>query len=344
MKRLVLAIALLAGPTIGSIAWIPAADRASQKVGWSLLLVTIVIAAILGVLELSGRSDPNAVRSRVGYLECLLGADGRISTSKTAVAAWTLVFVAALTLLSGMVWFADLSAEAAFGSDWDSYFLLLGGPFAAAVLAKGITVGRLSNDPSAKSSTSAASATALPTAQQVPDNGATPIDIVANDAGETDLIDTQYSLFTLVAVVYFVGALVNNLVSYTHLPAGAAGTVGLPEIPSALLGLTSAAALTYVGNKAVQTSGLRVVDLTPNPVQAGAAVSVRLVNLPATASTQNTVVLLVAPGGAPTNLAPSAVTVGANPSVTFAAPAAGTYEVSIVAPGTTAGPLPLTVT
>jgi hypothetical protein len=128
------------------------------------------------------------------------------------------------------------------------------------------------------------------------------------------------------------------------LPAGQTGTVGLPTIPSALLGLTSAAALTYVGNKAVQTSGLRVVELTPTHVQAGDVVTAKLVNLPAAATTQNTLVVFVADGGAVTNLAPASVSVGPPAIVTFVAPATGTYQVSIVAPGTTAGPLPLTVT
>jgi hypothetical protein len=69
-----------------------------------------------------------------------------------------------------------------------------------------------------------------------------------NDNGDTDLVDTQYVLFTAVAVAYFVGTLVVTTVDYLH---GSRATVGLPEIPSALLELTSLSALTYVGNKTV---------------------------------------------------------------------------------------------
>jgi hypothetical protein len=69
-----------------------------------------------------------------------------------------------------------------------------------------------------------------------------------NDNGDTDLVDTQYVLFTAVAVAYFVGTLVMTTIDYLH---GSRTDVGLPEIPSALLGLTSLSALTYVGNKTV---------------------------------------------------------------------------------------------
>jgi hypothetical protein len=62
-------------------------------------------------------------------------------------------------------------------------------------------------------------------------------DLVAGDAGNTDLGDFQYVIFNLVALVYVLGTLLHN-------PAN-----GLPHIPDVLLGLTSVSAVGYVGKK-----------------------------------------------------------------------------------------------
>lgn len=181
-----------------------------------------------------------------------------------------------------------LTATAAFGGNWNSYLLLLGAPFASAVVAKGIGSARVGSDPGVKTSTAAASAAAMATAHQTTD-APSPADAVRNDAGETDLVDSQYVVFSLVAVLYFLGAYVLNLSRFVRLdpcttahPQNCAAGIALPEIPAALLGLTSLAALTYVGQKAVEHGGLRVVTVTPSPVKANGTLTITLTNLSVT--------------------------------------------------------------
>jgi len=104
---------------------------------------------------------------------------------------------------------------------------LLGFPAGAAVSAKAITVGQLAggtvtkNPPDFKKKTPA---TAIK-------------DIVANDQGDLDLGDTQYFLFTLVALAAF-------FIAFFHDPTG------LPVLSDTLVGLTSASAAAYVAKKA----------------------------------------------------------------------------------------------
>ena len=61
-------------------------------------------------------------------------------------------------------------------------------------------------------------------------------------------MDTQYTLFTLVAVAYFVGTLVVTTLDYLH---GSEPSWASPRFRPRSLGLTSLSALTYVGNKTV---------------------------------------------------------------------------------------------
>lgn len=342
MKRLVLAAVLILAPAAADLFWL-LGDGSSRTLhlGWALTVVTLFVLVVLGLLELIASRNSNEARRRVGFLEVLLGADGRPSTGKTVVGLWTLIFAASLMMLSALVWFGDLTAKDAFGGNWDAYFLLLGGPFAAAVLAKGITVRNLGVSADAKSSTDARSGTALPTAVK---GSGTPsaADLLSNDTGDGDLVDTQYFVFSLVAIFYFVGALVQHLVMYAN---SSAAFIGLPDIPSALLGLTSLASLTYVGNKAVQNQGLRAVSMDPNPVVHGDTVTVTLVNLPDTATQANTWVVIGDSTGTATPKAPHPFSQSAPKEVSFQAPATpGDYQVTIVAPDTVAGPLQLKVT
>jgi hypothetical protein len=149
-------------------------------------------------------------------------------------------------------------------------------------------------------------------------------------------------VFSLVAIFYFVGALVQHLVMCAN---SSAAFIGLPDIPSALLGLTSLASLTYVGNKAVQNQGLRAVRMKPNPVAQGATVTVTLVNLPDTATPRNTWVVIRDSQGTAAQYAPDPFSQCPPTEVCFDAPASpGDYQVTIVAPDTVAGPLKLNVT
>lgn len=249
----------LVPPALGAILFWTGHGNHKHQLGKSLLVVSVFLVVVAFFIWLAGNGNQNPQR-RIGPLQLILGADGRLSTSKTVVGLWTVILAMSLVFLSGMTWFATASPGTSFSGSWDAYFLLLGGPFAAAVASKGIVTGKIAGNvaaappiPVKKTVNAAASASVIgggtsgaPTkVSGVPH----PRDIIANDTGDTDLVDTQYVIFTLVAIVYFVGALINNMVLYAH--KASLASIGLPAIPSALLGLTSVAALTYVGKKAV---------------------------------------------------------------------------------------------
>jgi hypothetical protein len=339
LNRAALAALLLVLPTWGFLVYLFGNDHHHNHLAWSLFVVVVFLVVVLALFEWSGRSSSNPARARFGYLEITLGAAGRFSTSKSVVALWALVLAASLLLMSGLAWFTTVDGKDVFGGDWNSYFLLLGGPFASAVLAKGIVLSAINKDPAAKSSTPSQSGTAVPS-NTMTNKTPSGSDLVSNDAGDTDLVDSQYVIFSLVAVVYFVGALVSAIVRFGATPDAA--PIVLPSIPSALLGLTSLAALTYVGNKAVTAQGLRVVKMEPNPVVNGSKVTITVINLPPTATVGNTYIALHDGAGAITNTAPVTVSPMTG-EITFVAPApAGSYQISIIAPDTVAGPLSLT--
>jgi hypothetical protein len=226
-------VLFVAGPAAVAVYCATQDGKRAEHVGIAYAVAAAFALVTLLVLESTSSRAPN-VRRRIGFAQVVLGADGRLSTSKTVTGLWTMYFVLALVLLTTLTFIAPLTAKEAFGGDWNPYFLLLGGPFAAAVAAKGIVTAKVQKDPTSKTNTTGASETAG--------------DIIMNDHGDTDLVDTQYTLFTAVAIAYFVGTLVVTTIDYVH---GSRADVGLPEIPSALLGLTSLSALTYVGNKTV---------------------------------------------------------------------------------------------
>jgi hypothetical protein len=339
LNRWSLAALLLLLPAWGFVFYLFGEDHHHNHLAWSLFVVVVFLVVVLALFEWSGRTSNNAGRAKFGYLEITLGADGRFSTSKSVVALWTLMLATSLMFMSGLAWFTTVDGKDVFGGDWNSYFLLLGGPFASAVLAKGIVASAVNKDPAAKSSTPSQSGTAIASSTQ---SNVSPAgsDLVSNDAGDTDLVDSQYVIFSLVAIAYFVGALVAAVVKFGG--SADAAAVVLPSVPSALLGLTSLAALTYVGNKAVSTQGLRVVKMAPNPVPANSVVTITVVNLPSTATMGNTYISQHDSTGALIQIAPASVSATAG-EITFLAPGpAGSYQISIIAPDTVAGPLSLT--
>ena len=95
-------------------------------------------------------------RSPLGAI--LAGTDNRTSTSKTVVFAWTLAVAFGLLSLVVAVWLGDhepWDVQVARGLQ-EEYLLLLGGPYAAAVLAKYATSNQ------ADTKTAAARATQRP--------------------------------------------------------------------------------------------------------------------------------------------------------------------------------------
>ncbi len=340
LSRWFVTILFVVGPAVaGWVQW-----HHKGAVVASMITFGVFWLLILGFLEWAGRKDVNPKRSKYGFVDVIIGADGRVSTSKTVAYVWTFVFASALIILTCMVVSGRLKPDEAFhtGSNWDAYLLLLGGPFASAVIAKGIVSYQTQQDPNSKSGTSAAADTANTMSTST---GETPsaTDIVNGDSGTPSLIDTQYSIFSLIAILYFAGRFIANLDEYASGAVTAGKSVWLPQIPSALLGLTSLAALTYVGNKAVQTQGLRVVSFSPNPTPPNTRVQAALVNLPKTATQANTTILTTnAAGNTQPNGAAEVDTT--NNTVSFDSPVEpGTYSVTIAAPDTFTAPAPLVV-
>lgn len=154
-------------------------------------------------------------RKRYGIFRPLIGADRRFSTSLTQVGLWTLLITTSFGWLLIKAGLTSTSVDTLLPSArWDEYLLLLGGPFGAAVLAKGIVTYKVDRG----------------TLQKTEPAATTLTQVAANDSGGTDMVDAQYLLFNLVAQVYFVIALVQKGV--------------LPEMPSTLLAMTSLTAAT----------------------------------------------------------------------------------------------------
>jgi hypothetical protein len=201
-----------------AIAFLSLIGRRSWDRYWSLVIALGFVAVVLTVIGV-GQSRSG------GFLSLVVGKDRRLSTSKTQAGLWTVVAVFTFAFFGAQYWLKVLSIEQAgegFAAFDERYLLLVGGPFAAAVLAKLATNTKTDNQ----------------TLQKTEADGPQAKDIVADDAGNTNLIDTQYLLFNVLAVGVFAVMLVRQ-------------PDVLPSLPSTLVGLTSLAAGTYVANKAI---------------------------------------------------------------------------------------------
>jgi len=143
------------------------------------------------------------------------------------------------------------------------YLVLLGGPYAAAVLAKvtvssGVQTGRVQKPPAASTGLA---------------------DIVSNDTGSTDLYDFQYTLFNLVAILIVIFLF------------GAHPGEGFPGIPDFLAILTGGSALAYTANKAITSNAPSISDVQPPTSRVGDTDQVNGTNLlPAAAENAKPVV------------------------------------------------------
>lgn len=183
----------------------------------------------------------------------LIGVDGRVSTSKTVAAVWTLIVVAGLI---GLLYADLIGHPEALHATNDSgvvgqYALLFGGPLGAAIASKGIVIKQVNDDPAAKSTSSSTGIS----------------DLFNDDAGNTDLGDFQYVVFNLVAMIFVIG----NLLVHPSL--------GLPRLPDVLLGLTSVSAAGYVGKKALTPAAVATGTLKPDHGQLGTPVQLILKGL-----------------------------------------------------------------
>ncbi|MCJ1678964.1 hypothetical protein MTF65_16790 [Streptomyces sp. APSN-46.1] len=160
------------------------------------------------------------------------GRDGRLSTSTTVALAWTVILVwlllailaYGLTAGGGAGWFRG--EHGPLSSLTTVYLPLLGGPYVALIAAKAVVGIRVENGTMAKPAP-------RPTA-----DGRRPLrELIANDAGRTDLVDLQYVALSAVTMLYVVLFFLSDV--------GA----GLPKLPEEIWALTGAPAGAYLVNK-----------------------------------------------------------------------------------------------
>ena len=179
-----------------------------------------------------------------------LGKDGRWSTSKMQPLLWTYAVLFGLLALVVAKWLGDSAGwdEQVRNGLQDQYLVLLGGPFAAAVLAKLITTTKDENGILQKTDAG--------------EGAGRPTDLFTDDAGDTDLVDLQYSLFNLLALAFFLGTFCFNLHS------------GFPDFPDLLVGLTTVSGATYVAKKATERQRPRLKAVIPAKGKVGENVEV----------------------------------------------------------------------
>jgi hypothetical protein len=183
-------------------------------------------------------------RSALGAL--ISGKDHRTSTSKTVVFAWSLAVAFGLLSLLVAVWLGDhepWDAQVARGLQ-EEYLLLLGGPFAAAILAKYAAVSQSEAKTDAPVGTGNAS------------------QLIDDDQGDTDLGDFQYVLFNVIALAFFLGDFIGDL--------GA----GFPVLPPILTGLVLTSTGGYAAKKLISQATPALTSVLPAAAPRGATVRV----------------------------------------------------------------------
>jgi hypothetical protein len=133
-------------------------------------------------------------------------------------------------------------------SGW--YFVLLGSPFAAALLAKALTQFKVARGTLTK-------APGTPSMY----------DLISDDNGNVDLYDFQYVLFNILALLIVI-------VSFAVHP-----DYGLPDIPVFIAVLTGISALIYAMNKATAVNTPQITSVMPSPARVGDVITITGVQL-----------------------------------------------------------------
>jgi hypothetical protein len=193
-----------------------------------------------------------AAGNREKFSAIVKGDDNRTSTGKLQILLWTITIGLALAYVGAYCILVDTAFACAQDPDgnpmgsnciplnnWEQYTILLGLPLAAGVIAKGIVTGKVNSSSVQKEQASEAKASQA----------------VTDDSGRADLVDIQYLVFNVIALTYVIGQFVKSGV--------------LPDVPPILLGLTSAAAGTYVLNKSLLENPPRITAVAPSPVTLG---------------------------------------------------------------------------
>jgi hypothetical protein len=244
---------------------------------WVHLLALGLLVAFIGGLKLlqawarhqaerrrNGQQAEHLVQARTPEpppAGLVMGADGRLSTSKLQLVLWTgaIAFVFVSLLLQGRTNLPGLP---------EHYLLLLGIPAAGMIGAKALTVHGLVTGKVDKPDQ------LPPSDDTLAAKGATRIaEAVSDDTGHLALPDTQFLLLNLVALGFF-------LVAFFNLPAPSDphAQQELPEVPGALLALTGTATLAYLANKGAINHRPKITGVTLTTVEHHPAVEVRGVN------------------------------------------------------------------
>lgn len=239
----VTSIATVALLAIAGIATFFEVDK--HHTGHSLAYACWVVAAGLALLTVVG--------GKHGFWGVVIGADNRVSTSYVTTAMWTVLVAFALAYFTARTWFyhekylfdgflpdakPPMQSQ---GTVWDQYLILLGGPFAALVVARGVISTKVQNQTVQKT---------------IADDGTASLkQTLTDDSANVDLVDSQYFLFNIVALGYVI--------------IGLASKNQLPAIPAGLLALTSTSAATYTVNKAVQNTAPVVTGVVPSSFRPG---------------------------------------------------------------------------
>ena len=319
-----LSLVLCAPALASNTSPVPFPHEAAEAGRWSLIIAVVGLVFVLpaalwliGFLVYIARfvgsrlrisADPGRLQVPfIGILRgAIIGADGRVSTSKTVAVAWTYSVASGLLSIVIAKW---MGHGHAYGDQikhglQGEYALLIGGPIGAAILAKGIVSTQVDNGASKPAASSAQAA-----------------DLVTNDNGQTDLGDLQYVLFNTVALLFFFGEF------------WARPQLGLPTIPDVLLGLTSVSAVGYVAKKALPSGGLNVVKVDPAKAAGGAVVTLYVSGLADAQGAVPAAADVTVEFGATAANVQTVTTSGQGPTMTVAVPA-----------GLAAGPVDLTVT
>lgn len=188
----------------------------SYLVAVSVLAVPTVLAFLLG-----GGS--------AWFTGLVCGADNRWSTSKMGVILWTYgVFFALISILVH-----TRGLELANQSIQQEYLVVLGIPSIAAAGASAITQSKVAVDPAVKPSLAAPTTNLLTGIGQ----------LFSTDAGQPDILDTQYLGFNVLLLAWFLVTFVDH------------SQLGLPNLPDSLVGLTGVGAAGYLAKKAIQPTG-----------------------------------------------------------------------------------------
>ena len=183
-------------------------------------------------------------RSFMGAL--VVGMDNRTSTSKAIATAWT--FLIAWGLLSAVIALV-LGADLTWPTLQEEYLLLLGGPFAAAVLAKYATSGQAESKPAGEVGESSVA------------------QLVTNDNGDTDLGDFQYVVFNVIGMAYFLSQFIGALAN------------GFPDLPPTLTGLMLTSTGGYAAKKLLAQEAPTLISVVPASAVQGDTVDVFGMNL-----------------------------------------------------------------